>query len=100
MSTTTPALINPFETALKQLAEAAKLINLDSGMHEVIAHPKRVLTVAIPTKMDNGEIKVFTGFRSQHNDARGPFKGGIRYHPQVSIDEVKALSMWMTGNVR
>jgi glutamate dehydrogenase (NAD(P)+) len=97
MSTsTTPAPINPFETALKQLAEAAKLIDLDNGMHEVIAHPQRVLTIAIPTKMDNGEIKVFTGFRSQHNDARGPFKGGIRYHPQVSIDEVKALSMWMT----
>src|SRR5918911_2246536 len=87
---------NPFEIALKQLAEAAKLIRLDSSMHEVIANPKRVLTVAIPTRMDNGNIKVFTGFRSQHNDARGPFKGGIRYHPQVSIDEVKALSMWMT----
>ncbi|HET6799044.1 MAG TPA: Glu/Leu/Phe/Val dehydrogenase, partial [Nitrososphaeraceae archaeon] len=94
--TTTHALINPFEMALKQLAEAAKIIDLDHGMHEILSHPKRVLTVAIPTRMDNGEIKVFTGFRSQHNDARGPFKGGIRYHPQVSIDEVKALSMWMT----
>ena len=82
--------------ALKQLDEAAKIIDLDNGMHEILSHPKRVLTVAIPTRMDNGEIKVFTGFRSQHNDARGPFKGGIRYHPQVSIDEVKALSMWMT----
>jgi glutamate dehydrogenase (NAD(P)+) len=82
--------------ALKQLAEAAKIIDLDNGMHEILSHPKRVLTVAIPIRMDNGEIKVFTGFRSQHNDARGPFKGGIRYHPQVSIDEVKALSMWMT----
>jgi glutamate dehydrogenase (NAD(P)+) len=82
--------------ALKQLAEAAKIIDLDHGMHEILSYPKRVLTVAIPTRMDNGEIKVFTGFRSQHNDARGPFKGGIRYHPQVSIDEVKALSMWMT----
>jgi glutamate dehydrogenase (NAD(P)+) len=93
---TTHVLINPFEIALKQLAEAAKLIDLDSGMHDVIAHPKRVLTVSIPTRMDNGNIKVFTGFRSQHNDARGPFKGGIRYHPQVTVDEVKALSMWMT----
>ncbi len=82
--------------ALKQLEEAAEIIDLDNGMHEILSHPKRVLTVAIPTRMDNGEIKVFTGFRSQHNDARGPFKGGIRYHPQVSIDEVKALSMWMT----
>lgn len=88
--------LNPFEMALKQLDEVAKLIKLDKGMHQVLAHPKRVLTVAIPTRMDNGEIKVFTGFRSQHNDARGPYKGGIRYHPQVTIDEVRALSMWMT----
>ncbi len=90
------ASINPFEVALKQLDEAAKLIRLDKGLHQVLAHPKRVLTVSLPVKMDNGEIRVFTGFRSQHNDARGPYKGGIRYHPQVTIDEVKALSMWMT----
>ena len=90
------SLINPFEVALDQLADAAKLVNLDKGLHQVLAHPKRVLIVSIPTNMDNGEIYVFTGFRSQHNDARGPFKGGIRYHPQVTIDEVKALSMWMT----
>ena len=90
------ATINPFEVALKQLDEAAKLIKLDKGLHQVLASPKRVLTVSLPVKMDNGEIRVFTGFRSQHNDARGPYKGGIRYHPQVSIDEVKALSMWMT----
>jgi len=91
-----PASINPFEVALKQLDEAAKLIKLDKGLHQVLANPKRVLTVSLPVKMDNGEIRVFTGFRSQHNDARGPYKGGIRYHPQVTIDEVKALSMWMT----
>ena len=90
------ASINPFEVALKQLDEAAKLIKLDKGLHQVLANPKRVLTVSLPVKMDNGEIRVFTGFRSQHNDARGPYKGGIRYHPQVTIDEVKALSMWMT----
>jgi len=88
--------INPFEVALEQLDEASKLINLDKGLHEVLAHPKRVLTVSIPVRLDNSEIHVFTGFRSQHNDARGPYKGGIRYHPQVTIDEVKALSMWMT----
>src|SRR5919106_54400 len=88
--------INPFEVALKQLDGAAKLIKLDKGLQEVLANPKRVLTVSLPIKMDNGEIQVFTGFRSQHNDARGPYKGGIRYHPQVSVDEVKALSMWMT----
>jgi len=88
--------INPFEVALEQLDEAAKLINLDKGLHQILAHPKRVLTVSIPVRLDNNEIRVFTGFRSQHNDARGPYKGGIRYHPQVTIDEVKALSMWMT----
>src|SRR5215204_2684297 len=88
--------INPFEVALKQLEEAAKLVGIDRGTHDVLAQPKRVLTVSLPTRMDSGEIRVFTGFRSQHNDARGPFKGGIRYHPQVSLDEVKALSMWMT----
>ena len=88
--------INPFKVALEQLDEAAKLINLDKGLHQILAHPKRVLTVSLPVKLDNNEIRVFTGFRSQHNDARGPYKGGIRYHPQVTIDEVKALSMWMT----
>ncbi len=88
--------INPFEVALKQLEESSKILNLDKGMLEILANPKRVLTVSIPTKMDDGSIKVFTGFRSQHNDARGPCKGGIRYHPNVSLEEVKALSMWMT----
>src|ERR671925_1988224 len=88
--------INPFSVALKQLGEAAKLVGIDKGMYDVLAHPKRVLTVSLPTRMDSGEIHVFTGYRSQHNDARGPFKGGIRYHPQVTLEEVKALSMWMT----
>ena len=76
--------------------KAAELINLETGMRDVLANPKRVLIVSLPVKLDSGKIEVFTGFRSQHNDARGPFKGGIRYHPQVTIDEVKALSMWMT----
>jgi glutamate dehydrogenase/leucine dehydrogenase len=88
--------INPFEVALKQLEEASKILNLDKGMLQILANPKRILTVSIPTKMDDGSIRVFTGFRSQHNDARGPHKGGIRYHPDVTLDEVKALSMWMT----
>jgi glutamate dehydrogenase (NAD(P)+) len=92
----TASAINPYQTAVQQLDDASKLIKLDDGMRQVLANPKRVLTVSLPVKMDNNEIKVFTGFRSQHNDARGPYKGGIRYHPQVSIDEVKALSMWMT----
>jgi glutamate dehydrogenase (NAD(P)+) len=88
--------INPFEVALTQLDETAKMLDLDDGMHQILANPKRVLLVSLPVKMDDGEIRVFAGFRSQHNDARGPYKGGIRYHPQVTIDEVKALSMWMT----
>jgi glutamate dehydrogenase (NAD(P)+) len=92
----TASAINPYQTAVQQLDEASKLIKLDDGMRQILANPKRILTVSLPVKMDNNEIKVFTGFRSQHNDARGPYKGGIRYHPQVSIDEVKALSMWMT----
>ncbi len=87
---------NPYQMALKQLEETAKIINLEEGIHKILAKPKRVLTVSLPVKMDDGRIEVFTGFRSQHNDARGPFKGGIRYHPQVSLEEVMALSMWMT----
>ena len=88
--------INPFEVALTQLEEASKILNLEKGMFEILSNPKRILTVSIPTRMDDGSIKVFTGYRSQHNDARGPHKGGIRYHPDVTLDEVKALSMWMT----
>lgn len=87
---------NPYQMALKQLDETAKIINLDKGIHKILAKPKRVLTVSLPIKMDDGSVEVFTGFRSQHNDARGPFKGGIRYHSQVTIEEVMALSMWMT----
>lgn len=96
MSSNVSEKINPFQIALKQLEEAAKILNLDKGMFDVLSHPKRVLTVSIPVKMDDGSMRVFTGYRSQHNDARGPYKGGIRYHPDVTIDEVKALSMWMT----
>jgi glutamate dehydrogenase/leucine dehydrogenase len=86
---------NPFENAMSQLDKAAKIMNLDKNLHEVLKQPDRVLTVAIPVKMDNGEVKVFTGFRSQFNNAMGPYKGGIRYHWNVSLDEVKALSFWM-----
>ncbi len=87
---------NPFENAMKQLSTAADIMQLDSNIHTLLQHPKRVLTVAVPVKMDNGQTKVFTAFRSQFNDALGPFKGGIRYHWNVSLDEVKALSFWMT----
>lgn len=87
---------NPFENAQTQLANAAKIINLDKNIHEILREPKRVMTVSLPVKMDNGDTKLFTAFRSQFNDALGPFKGGIRYHPGVNLDEVKALSLWMT----
>ena len=86
---------NPFENALKQLEKAANIMGLDKNIYEVLKQPDRVLTVSVPVKMDNGEVKVFTGFRSQYNDALGPYKGGIRYHENVSLDEVKALSFWM-----
>ncbi|MGM0493557.1 MAG: Glu/Leu/Phe/Val family dehydrogenase [Armatimonadota bacterium] len=84
------------DSAREQLDRAATLINLPPGIHERFREPKRVLTVGIPTTMDDGSIRTFTGYRSQHNMDRGPAKGGIRYHPQVTIEEVIALSMWMT----
>lgn len=86
---------NPFENAMQQLNKAAKIMNLDSNIHEILKQPERILTVAIPVKMDSGEVKVFTGYRSQYNNTLGPYKGGIRYHPDVTLDEVKALSFWM-----
>ena len=88
--------LNPYEMAVKQLENVAKLINLEKDLLEVLKRPQRELTVYIPVKMDNGTVKVFRGYRVQHNNARGPCKGGIRYHPNVSIDEVRALAMWMT----
>jgi len=84
------------DVALEQLRVTAEKINLDSGIHEMLKYPKRSLIVSIPVKFDNGEVSVFMGCRVQHNGARGPFKGGIRYHPDVTLDEVTALAMWMT----
>lgn len=84
------------DVALEQLRVTAEKINLDPGIHEMLKYPKRSLVVSIPIKLDNGEVNVFMGCRVQHNGARGPFKGGIRYHPDVTLDEVTALSMWMT----
>jgi len=87
---------NAFENSLEQLRIAAEYLKLEDGIHQMLAHPKRQLTVSLPTRMDNGKIHVYTGYRVQYNDARGPCKGGIRYHPNVSLDEVKALAAWMT----
>jgi glutamate dehydrogenase/leucine dehydrogenase len=86
----------PYGVALEQLRLAAEKLKLDPGIHAMLQVPKRSLTVTVSTKMDNGKIGVFQGMRVQHMDARGPYKGGIRYHPGVTLDEVTALSMWMT----
>ncbi|MCI4322235.1 MAG: glutamate dehydrogenase, partial [Thermoplasmata archaeon] len=88
--------INPFETAKRQVDIVADLLGLDDGMRQILKHPKRELTVNFPVRMDNGSYRVFTGHRVQYNNARGPSKGGIRYHPQVTLDEVRALAAWMT----
>jgi glutamate dehydrogenase/leucine dehydrogenase len=85
-----------FENAMEQLRKAAKVMELESEKVELLSHPDRVMEVAIPVVMDTGETRVFTGYRSQYNNALGPYKGGIRYHPEVSEEEVKALSFWMT----
>ncbi|MCX6670096.1 MAG: Glu/Leu/Phe/Val dehydrogenase [Methanothrix sp.] len=87
---------NPFEVAQKQLDDCAKILNLDAGVHEFLRHPRREFHVSIPVRMDDGKIKVFQGFRVQYNDALGPCKGGIRYHPDETIDTVRALAAWMT----
>ncbi|MEA1937298.1 MAG: Glu/Leu/Phe/Val dehydrogenase [Patescibacteria group bacterium] len=87
---------DPFTNATKQLENAARLLNLNKSVLEILKNPKRILEVSIPVEMDSGEIKVFKGYRSQYNDALGPFKGGIRFHPKVNLAEVKALSAWMT----
>ena len=87
---------NPYEVAVEQLERAAKIIDLDRDIVERLKRPDRVLIVSIPVRMDDGSLKVFVGFRSQHNNALGPYKGGVRYHPNVTLEEVMALSMWMT----
>jgi len=88
--------LNPHRIAQIQFDIAAEHLKLDAGLRQILRTPKRVLEVSIPTKMDNGQVKVFTGYRVQHNVSRGPAKGGLRYHPNVTPDEVKALAMWMT----
>ena len=87
---------NPFETAQEQFDHAAELLELDKGTRELLRNPMREYHFNIPVRMDDGLVRVFRGFRVQHNDARGPAKGGIRFHPQETIDTVRALSMWMT----
>ncbi|NMC71044.1 MAG: Glu/Leu/Phe/Val dehydrogenase [Myxococcales bacterium] len=87
---------NPFEMAQAQFDKVANLLDLDAGTRELLRFPLREYAFSIPVRMDDGKVKVFRGFRVQHNDARGPTKGGIRFHPQETIDTVRALAMWMT----
>jgi len=88
--------INPFEMAKRQIDTAAEYLDLDPGLLDKLKNTKRELIVHFPVKMDDGTVKMFTGYRVQHDVARGPAKGGIRYHPDVDLDEVRALAMWMT----
>jgi glutamate dehydrogenase (NAD(P)+) len=88
--------LNPFRIAQIQFDMAAEFLKLDPGLRQILRTPKRVLEVSVPTKMDNGQVKVLTGYRVQHNVARGPGKGGTRFHPNVTLDEIKALATWMT----
>jgi glutamate dehydrogenase (NAD(P)+) len=88
--------LNPFKIAKQQFNKAADYLDLDASTRHVLSNAKRQLIVSIPVKMDGGDVQVFEGYRVQHNIARGPAKGGIRYHPNVTLDEVKALASWMT----
>jgi glutamate dehydrogenase len=88
--------LNPLENAQRQVKIACDALGLDTAVYEILKEPQRVIEVNIPVKMDDGTIKTFKGYRAQHNDAIGPTKGGVRFHPNVSLDEVKALSIWMT----
>ncbi len=88
--------LNPFKIAQKQLDEAAEIMKLDKQAHAILREPKRILTMSIPVKLSSGRTQVFTGFRVRYNDALGPAKGGIRFHPEENVDTVKALAAWMT----
>jgi glutamate dehydrogenase (NAD(P)+) len=87
---------NPFQVAQQQLDEAAQILQLDPAVHEFLRWPMRELKVTLPVKMDDGSTRIFHGFRVQYNDARGPIKGGIRYHSEETIDTIRALAAWMT----
>jgi glutamate dehydrogenase (NAD(P)+) len=88
--------INPWDVATRQMDIAVERLKLDLGVSEKIKQTKRELIVHFPVEMDDGSVKIFTGYRVQHNMARGPGKGGIRYHPDVDLDEVRALAIRMT----
>jgi glutamate dehydrogenase (NAD(P)+) len=87
---------NPYDNVLAVVENAAKILGYQDGEYEQIKHPERTLQVSVPVRMDDGSVRVFDAYRSQHNTARGPAKGGVRFHPGVNMDEVKALAAWMT----
>ena len=91
-----PEQLNAFEMAQKQFDHVAKLLKLDPAVSEVLRWPMREYSFRIPVRMDDGSTRVFQGYRVQHNDARGPNKGGIRFHPAETLDTVRALATWMT----
>src|ERR671914_1202767 len=95
-NTTAAEAPNIWAVAQAQFDAAAEQLDLDPGLRRVLRVPKRELTVNFPVTMDDGRVEVFSGYRVQHNLARGPAKGGIRYHPHVDLDETRALAMWMT----
>ena len=94
--TTTGENTNPYQIALRQLATVAEILGLDDGIHGILQKPKRELTVHFPVQIEGNGTRMFTGYRVQHNTSRGPAKGGVRFHPDTNIDEVRALAMWMT----
>ncbi|OGY80042.1 MAG: glutamate dehydrogenase [Candidatus Kerfeldbacteria bacterium RIFCSPHIGHO2_02_FULL_42_14] len=87
---------NPFEHALQQLEKATTLHKIDDDLYEILKRPNRTIEVFFPVRMDNGQPRIFHGFRVQYNNARGPYKGGLRFHPETNMDEIKALAAWMT----
>src|SRR3954467_2887535 len=87
---------NPFDDVIEQIDRAAKVLGLQPGEVELLKHPKRQVIVSLPVAMDDGTVQVFTGYRVLHDNTRGPGKGGLRYHPEVDLDEVKALAAWMS----
>ncbi len=89
-------VLSPLENAQLQVKKACETLGLDNAVYELLKEPQRVIEISIPVRMDDGTVKIFKGWRSQHNNAIGPYKGGIRYHPDVNLEEVKALSIWMT----
>ena len=90
------AKYNPYENMLSVVSNAAEILGYTPSDYEAVKYPERELKVAVPVRMDDGSVKVFEGFRVQHSTSRGPAKGGIRYHQNVDLDEVKALAAWMT----